>query len=376
MTHWRRFAAPMSIFVSALLSVTAASATPTGTSRTPATATPAPGPSYTTTVVGPFGRRYRSGLALNNEGHVTGQTSGAQAFFYDGTLHPLGKPSGAKFSTGEGISDNDVIAATAQIGSVRGAYAVTYAGGHPVWTRLAGLPGYQESQAEAILPDGSVIAGELCATGDPACSHLNQHSLAVVWKRSARGWSAPMVLSTGKKPLVSGVTGIARNGGVTVVIGSIAPAGKTGRSVLWLLPGNRTFQLTGTGNYSRVALRTIAHGSGSTFYVAGILQTQYEGTYGEPSMWTVTCTITGCRQTSLQVIAGLGDVSAVNGRGAVIGYDRSGGDAGSSFIWQDGKETLGGPFAFGINNAGQLVAWRAYPAGTHNAQVVLLTPKG
>jgi uncharacterized membrane protein len=305
---------------------------------------------------------------------VTGQTTGAQAFFYDGTLHRLGKPSGARFAVGEGISDNDVIAATAQTGTIRNAYAVTYRGGRTIWTRLAGLPGYVQSEAEAILPDGSVIAGRLCATGDAACSHLSRHSLAVIWKRSGSGWSTPVVLSTGKGPFVSGTDGIARNGGVTVVVGSIAPAGKPGRSVLWLLPGNRTYQLQGKGKYSTVSLAAIAHGSGSTFYVAGMLQTPEEGTYGEPSMWTVTCAQSGCRQTNLQVISSLGEVSAVNSHGVVIGYDRTDGGAGSGFIWQNGKETLGAPLGYAINNAGQIASRRYYPANTNNSQVVLLTP--
>lgn len=365
-----RIVALLPVLIPALLSVTTVGATPIPSATATATT-----PSYTTTVVGPFSDRFRFGLALNDTGHVTGQTTGAQAFFYDGTLHPLGKPAGARFSTGEGISDNDVIAATAQVGKVRNAYAVTYTGGRATWTKLAGLPGYMQSEAEAILPDSSVITGELCATGDPACSQLGEHSLAVIWKRTSRGWSAPMVLSTGKGPFVSGANGIARNGGITVVAGSIAPSGGDWHSVLWLLPGNRTYQLKGTGNYTRVSLRAIAHGSGSAFYVAGILQTPGEGTYGEPSMWTVTCTSSGCQQKDLQVIAGLGEAFAVNGRGVVLGYDRSGGEAGSSFLWQNGKETLGGPYGFAINNAGQIAAWRFHPAGSNNRQTILLTPK-
>ena len=125
MIYGPRFAVLMCILVAALLLSVPASAAS----------------SYTTTVVGPFSQQYRAGLALNNSGHVTGGTTGAQAFFSDGTLHPLGKPSGARFSVGEGISDTDVIAATAQVGRVRNADAVTDAADHAVWTPLADLVG-------------------------------------------------------------------------------------------------------------------------------------------------------------------------------------------------------------------------------------------
>lgn len=333
--------------------------------------------SYTTTVVGPFSQQYRTGLALNNRGHVTGGTTGAQAFYYDGTLHLLGKPFGARFSVGEAISDTDVMAATAQVGSVRTAYAVTYAAGRAAWTRLAGLPGYAESQAEGITPDGRAITGELCATGDPACSHLSTHSLAVVWRRSGSGWSVPRVLAAGKGAEVSSAAGIARNGVTTVVAGTIATADAGGhwRSVLWLLHPNRPFQLTGQGAYTQTRVSAIAHGSGSTFYVTGSLYKPNLTTpYGEGALWTVTCTATACRQTGLQVVTPFGETYAVNSHGVVTGYDRTDGGAGTGLVWQNGKETLGGPSGLGINNAGQMVAWRIHPVGTRNAQVVLRTP--
>jgi uncharacterized membrane protein len=371
MTHWLRFAALVSVFVTTLISISAAYAAPAATSGSTAT------PSYSTAVIGPFGRQYRTNLALNNKGHVTGQTSGAQAFLYDGTLHPLGKPSGARFSTGESISDNDVIAATAQIGSMRNAYVVTYINGRATWTRLPGLSGYLESEAEAILPDGSMIAGNLCATGDPACSHMGQHALAVVWKRTSTGWSAPLVLSAAKGPFVTHASGIARNGAITVVTGSIAPTTVNGtpRAVLWLLPGNRPFQIMGTRAYPFVVAGPIAHASGSTFYVAGSIQIPGGSTYGEPAMWTFTCTAAGCHQTRLQVISPIGESYAVNSHGVVVGYDRTDGGAGSGFIWQNGKETLGGPSGMAINDAGQIVSWRYNPPLSNHAQVILLTPK-
>lgn len=370
MSYWPRILVAASVFAAGLLSTAGVYATPRGMRSSAAT------PSYTTTVVGPFSRQYRDGLALNNKGHVTGQTAGAQAFFYDGTLHALGKPRGARFSTGEGISDNDVIAATAQVGTARSAYAVTYANRHATWTPLAGLPGYSESEAEAMLPDGSAIAGTLCATGDPACSHLNQHSLAVVWNRTSGGWSAPLVLSAEKGPFVTAASGIARNGRTTVVIGSMSPTGANGtpRAVIWLLPANRPFQVKGTSAFPYAALRAIAHAGGSTFYVAGSIEVPGGSTYGEPTMWTFTCTASTCRQTNLQVITSIGESYAVNSRGAVIGYDRTDLGAGTGFIWQNGKKTLGGPSGLGINNASQIVAWRYDPSTSHNAQVILLTP--
>lgn len=332
---------------------------------------------YTTTVVGPYSQQYRTGLALNNSGHVTGQTTGAQAFFYDGTLHLLGKPSGAGFSVGESISDTDVVAATAQVGSVRNAYAVTYAAGYAAWTRLADLSGYAESQVEGITPDGRAITGELCATGDPACSHLSTHSMAVVWRRWGSGWSAPKVLAAGKGTAVSFAAGIARNGTTTVVAGTIGAAGASRHwtSVLWLLPLNRPFRLTGQGTYTQTSVSAIAHGSGTTFYVAGsIYKPNLATPYGEGVLWTVTCTATACRQTNLQVVTPFGETYAVNSRGVVTGYGRTDGGAGTGFVWQNGKETLGGPSGFGINNGGQIVAWRIHPVGTRSAQVVLLTP--
>jgi hypothetical protein len=362
MIHWPRFAATLFISVAAFLLITPARAAST----------------YTITVVAPFSQQYRSGLALNNRGHVTGQTTGAQAFFYDGTLHLLGKPAGAKFSVGEGISDTDVIAATAQVESVRNAYAVTYSGGHAAWTKLAGLPGYAESQAEGITPDGRAVTGELCATGDPACSHLATHSLAVVWSRSGSGWWAPRVLAAGKGATVSSAAGIARNGTTTVVAGTIAPVGTGGRwkSVLWLLPLNRPFQLTGQGAYTQTRVSAIAHGSGTTFYVAGSLYKPNLATpYGEGALWTVTCTASACRQTGLQIVTPFGETYAVNSHGVVTGYDRTDGGAGTGFVWQNGKETLGGPSGVGINNSGQMVAWRIHPVGTRNAQVILRTPE-
>lgn len=362
MIYGPRFAVLMCILVAALLLSVPASAAS----------------SYTTTVVGPFSQQYRAGLALNNSGHVTGGTTGAQAFFYDGTLHPLGKPSGARFSVGEGISDTDVIAATAQVGRVRNADAVTDAADHAVWTPLADLVGYGESQVEGITPDGRAITGELCATGDPACSHLSTHSLAVVWERSGNGWSVPRVLAAGKGATVSSAAGIARNGTTTVVAGTIATAGAAGdwKSVLWLLPLNRPFQLTGQGAYTQTRVSAIAHGSGTTFYVAGsIYKPNLATPYGEGALWTVTCTATACRQTDLQIVTPFGETYGVNSHAVVTGYDRTDGGAGTGFVWQNGKERLGGPSGVGINNAGQIVAWRIHPVATRNAQVVLRTPK-
>lgn len=333
-------------------------------------------PAYNVTVIGPFSQQFRFGLGLNNKGHVTGETSGAQAFVYDGQLHSLGKPGGAKFSVGQGISDNDIIAATAQRAGTRNAYAVTYREGHTTWTRLAGIPGYQQSEAAAILPDGSAITGQLCATGDLACSHLGRHSEAVVWRRSGGAWSVPLVLSTGKAPAVSEVSGIARAGAITVVSGAIVPRGTNARwrAGLWLLPGHQFFPLTGAGSYSVVTISAIAHADGNTFYVAGTIATPTEGTYGKPTMWTVSCTQTACRQTKLQVITSLGETYAVNNHGTVTGYDRSDGGAGSNFLWQAGKEILDNMAGPRINNSGQMVGWRINPPYSHHYQVILLTP--
>jgi hypothetical protein len=364
----------MSISIRLLTTFTVALAilaaiTGAGAAPLPPTSTP---PAYTITVIGPFSQQGRFGLGLNNTGHVTGQTTGRQAFLYDDALHPLGKPAGATFSVGQDIADNDTIAATAQQGTIRHAYAVTYSRGHVTWTGLAGRPGYQESQADAILPDGSAIVGSLCATGDPACSHRGETGLGVVWRRSAGKWSAPMVLPTGAARGV--VSGIARAGGLTVVSGDIIPrtGNIAGQAVLWLLPAHRFFPLTGTDGYSVTSTGPIAHGRGNTFYVAGTLaRPNGSGTYGEPVRWTVTCTATACRQTRLQVITAIGEVFAVSGHGLVTGYDRSGGDAGWNFIWHNGKEIPFDLAGFAINDAGQMVTWRSAP---HQTQAILLTP--
>jgi len=325
-------------------------------------------PEYTLTVVGPYGHVGRQAAALNAAGHVTGQGVKRQAFLWDGTLHSLGAPAGSIWSVGQGISNGDVVAATAQgPNGVRHAYAVTYTNGKSGWIELPGLAGYTLSEAQGITPDGSAIVGTLCPTGDRGCSGIKRPSLAAVWRHSNGMWQRPLLIPAGKTSAGSVGSAVARAGAVTV-----AAAG----NAVWPLHARAVLALTPPPNDTVVGIDSIAHGSGNTFYVAGQTSNPNVGTVTEAVLWTVNCARAGCRQTGRTVLASFGQVFAVNGKGAAVGYSRPNGDGGGAYvIWQRGQETQLPIEGLAINNAGQIAGPRQNPTTFRYDQVALLTPQ-
>lgn len=328
---------------------------------------------YTVTVIGPFSRLGRQAMAMNAFGHVTGEGAGNGVFLYDGSLHALGKPAGSQWAVGQGISDRDVIAVTAQKSGIRTAYAVSYANGRAVWTALPRMQGFPASEASAILPDGSAIAGSLCATGDGYCG-WRREQVAVVWKRSGARYLPPILLPSGKGSFASSTTGIARDNTITVVTeGAIASDNGAGHGI-WLLHGHSILNLAGPGRYTDGYPFGIAHGKGSTFYIAGEISRPDVGTVTQGVVWTVTCTVTACRQTNRQILTTFGQVFAVNSHGAAVGYSRPNGDgAGFNALWELGKTVEIPATPAAINAAGQIAGWRVNPSNFHT-ESVLLTP--
>jgi len=332
-----------------------------------APAVAAAGPTYTLTVVGPYRTVGRQAVALNDAGHVTGQGAGNKAFLYNGTLRSLGAPAGSVWSVGQGISNGDVVAATAQDASgVRHAYAVTAPAGKVRWAALSGLAGYALSEAQAITPDGSAIVGTLCRTTDRACAGTKGALLAAVWQRSAGKYGAPLLLPAGKSSAGSSGAAVARSGSVTV-----AAAGNT----VWPLRSRYGLALTAPAPDTSSSITGMSRGPNNTFYVVGNASNPNVGTVTEALIWTVRCTHTGCTQINRQIIANDTQAFAVNNQGQVVGYSRPNEDgAGFYYMWQNGQMTEIPIEGLAINSQGQIAGPRQNPTTFRIDQVALLTP--
>ncbi|MGH2448823.1 MAG: hypothetical protein ACRDFS_09525 [Chloroflexota bacterium] len=322
---------------------------------------------YTLTVVGQFHNTGRGAVALNDRGHVTSEGIGNAAFLYNGSLHSLGKPAGAAWSIGEGISNGDVVSATAQdTNGIRRAYAVTYTNGRAHWTPLPGLAGYTLSEADAITPDGSSIVGTLCRTGDRACSGAKRPLLAAVWRRAGGVWRQPILVPGGKSSGGARGIAIARAGSVTV-----AAAG----NIVWPLHAGSFLALRTPGKDTVSAVESMAHARGNTFFVAGQSSNPNIGSITEALLWTVRCTHARCIQTDRRVLTNYSAAFAVNSAGVVAGYSRPNEDGGGFYLIWEGNTTSQLPIEpFGINSSGQLAGLGQNPKTFRIDQVALLTP--
>jgi hypothetical protein len=244
--------------------------------------------------------------------------------------------------------------ATAQPVSGRRAYVVTYRSGRTAWRQLPGLAGDDVTEASAILPDGSAIAGEVCSSGDHACASHAHPPMAAIWVRYGTDCNAPpRVLPTGNAGGKSVATSIARANKAIVAAGSVQGVG----AVVWPLGGRSYLHLTGTASFPQGVANDIAHGPGGTFYVAGTLNEVSGTSVMEAVLWTISCTRTTCRQTRRTILNRFGEAFAVNGQGVVAGYSRPNGDgAGFDFIWQNRLTTKIPADPLAINNSGEIGA--------------------
>lgn len=334
---------------------------------------------YTLKVIGPFSPVGGTGtFGLNDRGHVTGEGAGSNLFLYDGVLHTLGKPSGAKWAEGRDISNGDVMAVTAQGKTGRHGYAVTYGQGRGTWLPLATPRGYTHSQASAILPDSSAIAGTICTSRDTVCrAQSNPPARAAVWLRSGGRYGLPVTLPVGKSSLESRAVGIARAANVIAVVGEVYPrspgAGTVAGAVVWTLHGLGFLRLSAPPAFPYAAAFNIAHGPGGTFYIAGQAG-QPNTSVTEGLLWTIACGAAGCHEKGRQTLTTFGQVFAVNAHKVAVGYSRPNGDgAGFDFVWQDGVMTTIPLTPFAINASGEIAGGRVNPS-TFRREVSLLQP--
>lgn len=309
---------------------------------------------YSETTIGPFGLNGPYSIALNGFSHVTGEGKDHGVFLYQKRVHNLGKPPSSRWAIGMGISNNDVIAATAQTRTGRHGYVVAYPNGSTSWTSLSPVKGFPLSEATSITPDGSTVAGEVCAS-DSACSPSAHTTVAAFWPRSKAGYGSPHILPLGNASTASVASGIARDGNTFVIAGDLVQTAGTHPAV-WIAKSKSPLRLSIPQSYASGSTYAIAHGAGDVFYVSGTVYPT-DASASAAVLWTITCSVTGCRKKALHILTPFGQAFGVNSKGQVLGFDSTNGSGGFQFLWKKGKEhqlPLGG---FAINNAGQIAGW-------------------
>jgi probable HAF family extracellular repeat protein len=119
--------------------------------------------------LGSFGRPfadYSRGMAINDNGHVTGVAGSGQGFIYDGTLRPLGNLPGGTHSYGYAINASDMVTGYADITTPgENVHAFLWVDG--VIQDLGTLPGTVSSYGRGINASGQIV-GYATAEGNSA----------------------------------------------------------------------------------------------------------------------------------------------------------------------------------------------------------------